>query len=226
MTPFESSSPFTVETTHQGLMSRAAFAGTEDLHLLLVRNVSDLNFLRSRCRLKLYQMLNYHNVDRHGPTAPLSEAFQTRLPPLAINPALVALPSTLNSDLQDPIKILKVKGRKATQKIGGVRTKEKPYSQKLSLSKGAKSLEAGPDSEEDDDTQQVRRGRPIRRGNYNQDDKSKLLRLIGKIVPLGHLSWTQVTALFNEWAKHHRHPERSDKLLELKFKAVRILIYF
>ncbi len=73
-------------------------------------------------------MLNYHNMDQHRPTAPLSEAFQTRLPPLPIDPGLVALPSTVNSDFQNPIKILKVKGQKATQKIAGACTKEKPYS--------------------------------------------------------------------------------------------------
>lgn len=138
-----------------------------------------------------------------------------------INPALIPLPSASDSDLQDPVVIMKAKGRTATRKIAGARTKEKPYVRKASSSKLTKSAKAGLDSDnEDDDTQHAKRGRPFGTGNYSQDDISELLRLIRDIMPFGHLSWERLAGLYNEWAKHNRRPERPARSLESKFKAV------
>lgn len=130
------------------------------------------------------------------------------------------------------------KGRKATTKVAGHRNSKKPYlrasrspcgselpkqkaARKPAPSKAAKRPEAITVNE-----QLEKRGRPLGRVNFTDEDKQELLRVVRNALPLGGNSWKTVGDMFNEWAKHNRRPERPFKSLEVKFKAVCISCLF
>ncbi len=147
------------------------------------------------------QIINYHSASANSPRQPLSDATQRWPTNIPIDPALISLPNASDADLQDPVVILKAKGKQPVQKTAGSRKKDKPY---LRV----------------DDPQQAKRGRPAGTGNFNTEDKTELLHLIRNAVPLGQTSWKAIGRAFNEWAKHNRRPERPFKSLETKYKGV------
>ncbi len=213
-------SPHSAPTVHRGIpLTGDAFASGEGVHLPPLHNVSFLP-VSTINMLILLQVLNYHNADQHGPMALMSEAFQTRPSSSMIDPALISLPNTADADLQDPVEIMKAKGRKAARKVAGARAKEKPYSQKESSSKKTQLNDVNPNGEEEDDDTKEKRGRPAGRSNFKKDDVSMLLKVVREVMPIGNISWSRAADLYNEWAKHHRRQERPFKSLEVKFKAV------
>lgn len=166
----------------------------------------------------------------------MSDAFQACAIP--IDPTLVLLPDGNDTDLKDAATIMMAKGRKATMKVAGHRASKKPYQHPSHSACGPAPLKkksswkskamilsetiiANSNVHDDDESQQGKPGRPLRRPNFTDNDKQELLQLVENTVPLGQISWKSIGRQFNEWAKHNCRPERLYKSLETKFKNVR-----
>lgn len=118
------------------------------------------------------------------------------------DPANISLSDDNDADLQAPVTIMNTKGSKASKKVAGRWISEKPNvhalhllskpkqksSQKATVSKHPKNPEIFViDSnvhEEVQDVHQERWGWPARTGNYNQDNKHKILWLAWVIPPI------------------------------------------
>ncbi|KXN88383.1 hypothetical protein AN958_07392, partial [Leucoagaricus sp. SymC.cos] len=59
--------------------------------------------------------------------------------------------------------------------------------------------------------------------NYSTDDVDNLLDAVEAVLPLGGLAWIEVAQIFSTRSIPLGHPERSAKLLELKFKQATLI---
>ena len=62
--------------------------------------------------------------------------------------------------------------------------------------------------------------------NSSFEDLDALFNILKKCLPLGGHAWNFAGDEFNTWAQENGHPSRTAKSLKLKFKQVRIYIFF
>jgi hypothetical protein len=145
---------------------------------------------------------------------------------IPVDPALIPLPVLQDNDLSDGPTISKACGHVAAEKVAGARrTKGKGKERAVDVGKG-KDSGAGSsrkrkqvsDDKEDEDTSKL--GRPHGAGNYQPGDVSALLDFVEKEKPLGQRGWQAIHRRYTHWARLNHHPERTLKSLETKFKQV------
>jgi hypothetical protein len=69
-------------------------------------------------------------------------------------------------------------------------------------------------------------GRTTGAHNYFSEDLDSFFDILEECLPLGGHAWNSTGDEFNTWAQENGHPSRTAKSLELKFKQVRIYIFF
>jgi len=62
--------------------------------------------------------------------------------------------------------------------------------------------------------------------NYSSEDLDALFDILDKCLPLGGHAWNSAGDELNTWAQENGHPSQAAKSLELKFKQIRIYIFF
>ncbi|KAJ7091997.1 hypothetical protein B0H15DRAFT_777771, partial [Mycena belliarum] len=124
-----------------------------------------------------------------------------------IDPRLIPLPEDDDLDLSDPAAVAKSRGLKPAAKIAGARHK-------------GKKRQHSPDLDESDLEPVPKKGRPKGSPNFSDEDVSKLLDAVQKVLPLGQKGWKAVTHRYQKWARTARRPERDAKSLEAKYKAI------
>ena len=62
--------------------------------------------------------------------------------------------------------------------------------------------------------------------NYSSEDLDALFNILEECLPLGGHAWNSAGDEFNTWAQENGRPSQTAKSLELKFKQVRIHIFF
>ncbi len=91
-----------------------------------------------------------------------------------------------------------------------------PSQENLAPPRGSRKRKLS-DDEDDEDTS--KRGRPKGAGNYTSEDVSALLDAMEKELPLGMKGYQAVHRQFTRWARLNSRPERTVKSLETKFQA-------
>ncbi|KAJ7653533.1 hypothetical protein DFH06DRAFT_1133697 [Mycena polygramma] len=134
--------------------------------------------------------------------------------PALIDPALLPRPDNDDLALSDPETVAKDRGLKRAHKVGGARQKDKK--------RGKKRIRSD-DDHSDDDTEAPpakRPGRPKGSANFSTQDVNKALDIIQKLCPMGQKGWKKVARRYNSYARDASRPERDDKSLAAKFKAL------
>ncbi|KAG6904797.1 hypothetical protein DXG01_007088 [Tephrocybe rancida] len=176
----------------------------------------------------------HSHLDAWCPPIPSMPLGASSSRPPVIDPSLSALPplpDTSDDDLTNGPTIAKAHGYTSAPKVAGSHQKDKgkqcavePSSKgKQHASKPSSSWKRKvviPSSNEEEDEPDSKRGRPRSAGNYNNADTAHLLDLIEAERPLGQKGWLTVGRRFNIWALKNGHPDRTPKLIEMKFKQL------
>lgn len=130
-----------------------------------------------------------------------------------IDPALLPLPTSVDTDLTDGPTIAKAQGYIATEKVAGSRhtSKQRPLPEEPLKRKYTSDTEEPMEKSN-------KRGRPNGAGNYSSKDITALLDFTESELPLGQRGWSSVHQKFTKWARSNGRPERIAKSLEAKFK--------
>ncbi|TDL21626.1 hypothetical protein BD410DRAFT_865021 [Rickenella mellea] len=140
---------------------------------------------------------------------------------IPIDPALVPLPES------DSVDAARIRGDIPVPKVAGSRrtTTSKPDpkgkgKQRRTVDEGKNKRKREEIEESGDEEPKKVKGRSKGAANYRDDEIAEMLDLVEDVLPLGAKGWKVIGDKHREWARDNRRAERSDKSLELKYKAL------
>ncbi|KDR70606.1 hypothetical protein GALMADRAFT_144507 [Galerina marginata CBS 339.88] len=174
-----------------------------------------------------------HNNMRDGPNEPLPQAFQPPdhlLRPFPSIPCWCHFLHPRTMTCPNGPTIAKARGHCAAEKVAGARRptgkgKERAVEGSVCSGKG-KDTGAGPlrkrkhVSDDEDEDDRSKRGRPKGSNNCTPDEVTVLLNCVEKEKPIAQYGWGKVHRRYTRWACLNRHSERAMKSLETKFKQL------